>query len=229
VPKVLVPVAGRPFIDWLVSTLPPEVFSEILLLIGYLGEQVREHCGDGSRYGIPIRYSQEPEPLGTAGAIRYAAELLADTFVVLNGDTYIELDYSDLLAAHVRNGAVGTMVVVRANDPAIRPNVRVEADGRITCYAKNDATADLNATDAGVVVFDKSVLELVPTDQPSGLEHHVFPVLAAENRLRGYMAPSEFYDMGTEQGIARLGAFLMDRPPSGCGASHTGSVEHGPI
>ena len=202
VPKVLVPVAGKPFIDWLISTLPPDVFDEILLLIGYLGEQVREYCGDGSRYGIPIKYSQEPQPLGTAGALRYAAEKLAETFVLINGDTYIELDYPDLLSFHKSHGKIATMVLAKPYDPSIPPNVRVEPDGRITKYAKNSSDPTFNATDAGVVVFQKGVLSYIPSRSPAGLEKTVFPTLAAANLLFGYVQPSViFYDMGTPQGL----------------------------
>jgi mannose-1-phosphate guanylyltransferase len=176
----------------------------MLLLIGYLGDQVREHCGDGRRYGIPIRYSQEPEPLGTAGALRYAADLLADTFVLLNGDTYIQLDYPDLLAAHERHGTTGTMVLAQPYDPAIPCNVRVEPEGGITRYAKSVLDLELNATDGGVAVFERSLLSHIPDHGPTGLESVVYTSLIALGELSGYVTGGTYYDMGSALGLERL-------------------------
>lgn len=197
VPKVLVPVAGRPFLDWLIATLPPGLFSDLLLLIGYLGEQVRDHCGDGSRYGLPIRYSQEPAPLGTAGALRFAARLLADRFVLINGDTYVEPGYAALKAAHRASPRVGTMVVGRSPDPAVGPNLRLEPDGRISRYAKGHPSGDLNAVDAGVTLFERSVLDHIPDRYRVGLEEGVYQELSVQGLLHGFWAPQPFYDMGT--------------------------------
>ena len=81
IPKVLVPVAGRPFVDWLLDALPRDVFDEVLLLTGYLGEQVEEYCGKGERYDLRIKYSREPEPMGTAGALRHAAATWVECWV----------------------------------------------------------------------------------------------------------------------------------------------------
>lgn len=201
VPKILISVGGRPFIDWVIDTLPRDLFDELLLLTGYLGDRVREYCGDGSRYGIAIRYSCEPQPLGTAGALRHASDLLGRTFVLLNGDTYIELDYLDLLAFHHSQPSIATMVVARPYDPEIRPNVRVEPDGRITKYAKGEPAPDLNAVDAGVAVFDKEVISFIPERDPVGLETHVFSRLVAHGQIAGYRADAVFYDIGTPEGL----------------------------
>jgi len=201
IPKVLVPVAGRPFLDWLVATLPRDLFTEVLLLVGYLGDQVCEYCGDGSRYGMTITYSQEPEPLGTAGALRFAADMLGDRFVLLNGDTYIELDYGDLLGFHTRMGATVTMVLARPYDLAILPNVRVEPDGRVSRYAKGVSAPDLNGIDGGVAVFDREVLRYIPEGGPRALEGGVFQALVVARQLAGYVTGNVYYDMGTDSGL----------------------------
>ncbi len=208
VPKVLAPVAGRPFLDWLIAALPPGLFGELLLLIGHLGEQVRDHCGDGSRYGLPIRYSREPAPLGTAGAVRFAAPLLADQFVLINGDTYVEVHYAALETAHRASARVGTMVVGRSFDPAVRPNLRVEADGRISRYAKRQPSHELNAVDAGVTLFERSVLDHIPDTCPVGLEQGVYQELSGQGLLYGFRAPDPFYDMGTPALLEALARHL---------------------
>ena len=208
VPKVLVPVASRPFIDWVIESLPRDLFDEVLMLTGHLGEQVEQHCGDGSRYDLRMNYSQEPEPLGTAGALCHAADLLAERFVLLNGDTYIELDYRELWAAHHRMRGIATMALGRPYDPTICPNVRVEHDGRVTRYAKGESPGGLNAVDAGVGALERQILSYIPDEYPSGLEHGVYARLAAQGEFSGYLTDGMYYDIGTVSGLERLSVVL---------------------
>ncbi|MCD6351024.1 MAG: NTP transferase domain-containing protein [Armatimonadetes bacterium] len=211
IPKVLVPVAGRPFVDWLLDALPRDVFDEVLLLTGYLGEQVEEYCGKGERYDLRINYSREPEPMGTAGALRHAAAALAERFVLINADTYVRLDYADLLAqhsTHVAAGAIGTMVVGEPYGGGASPNVRLQADGLILAYAKHAEAPGLNGVDAGVIVFERRVLDYVPERRPVGLEEGVFQQLSADGLLAGYRAAEPFYDMGTPEGRDALADYL---------------------
>jgi len=121
------------------------------------------------------------------------------------------LEYADLLATHERRACIGTMVLAQPYDSAIPPNVCVEPDGRVTCYAKGEQVCGLNATDAGVVVFNKSVLELIRPGKPRGLEHDVFARLSAMDELSGYTAATMFYDMGSPTGTADTAAHLRRR------------------
>jgi NDP-sugar pyrophosphorylase family protein len=207
VPKVLAPVAGRPFIDWVIATLPREVFSEVLLLIGRLGEQIREYCGDGDRYGLPVAYCEESEPLGPAGALRNAERLLAETFVRVNGDTYLPLDYPDLLAAHTAGGALATIVVAPAYSPEIGPNLEVAEDGTVTAYEKGSPNPRLNAIDAGIAVFSRQALAHIPPSRPSREEEFYASLLAA-GQLRACRHTACYYDMGTPHGHSVLEALL---------------------
>ena len=215
-PKVLVPVAGRPFIDWLIDALPRDTFDEVLMLTGYLGDQVESHCGDGSQYGLPVTYSREPEPLGTAGAMAFAAAKLQEQFVVLNGDTYIEPDYARLLAAHKRLGAMATMVVATPPRDDIRPNVQLGQDGMVVRYAKGIDDPSLTLVDAGVLLAARDVLSLIPATRPSGLEVDVFPRLADERRLAAVVVDRPYLDVGTPQGLA-----AMQAQPAVCRTQYT--------
>ena len=220
VPKVLVPVAGRPFIEWLIESLPRDLFGEVLMLTGHLGEQVEQHCGDGSRYGRRLVYSQEPKPLGTAGALRHARDLLHEHFVLLNGDTYLALDYGELLDFHDRARTTGTMVLAKPHDPSIRSNVRVEPSGRVSRYAKGAPDPRLNGTDGGVAVFDRNVLRHIPGSGPSALEDGIFQALAENDQLAGYVTGHVYYDMGTDPGLRAMEAIMG---PGGQSADALGS------
>ena len=211
-PKVLVPVAGRPFIDWVIETLPRDVFDEVLMLTGYLGDQVESHCGDGSRYGLPVTYSREPEPLGTAGALAFAAADLREQFVVLNGDTYIEPDYARLLTVHGSMAIMATMVVAGPPREDIRPNVQLGQDGMVVRYVKGIDDPSLTLVDAGVLVARRDVLSLIPAARPSGLEVDVFLALAQRRQLAAVLLESAHFDMGTPEGLQAL---ARDRPTPG--------------
>ena len=101
-PKPMVEVEGRPFLEFIVEHIAGQGFRDILLLTGHLGEHVSDHFGDGRRFGVSIRYSREPQPLGTGGAIRAAWEQLADDFLLLYGDSFLPIDYVDVASAFHR-------------------------------------------------------------------------------------------------------------------------------
>src|SRR5450755_506174 len=94
VPKPMVPVAGRPYLEYQLRLLGEQSIRDIVLLTGYLGEQIEEYFGDGSRLGLSLRYSCEPAPMGTGGALRDGSSLLDDVFLVIYGDSYLPIDYA---------------------------------------------------------------------------------------------------------------------------------------
>ena len=111
VPKPMVRVAGRPYLEHQLQLLKSQNISNVLILTGYMGEQIEEYFGDGSRLGISIRYSRESQPLGTAGAPRKASQMLASTFILLYGDSYLPIKYGDALERLYSSGTQGVMVV----------------------------------------------------------------------------------------------------------------------
>jgi N-acetyl-alpha-D-muramate 1-phosphate uridylyltransferase len=212
VPKLLLPVAGRPFAAWLLERLASAGFDEALLCIAHLGNMVRDEVGDGRRFGISVRYADEgPVLLGTAGALRRALPDLAPTFLVTYGDSYLPFDYAAPLAdldAHPM--AMGTMAVFKNDDRWDRSNTRIDGD-RVVCYEKRarDAAFDpaIDHIDYGAIALRREVIASLPPGVPLGLDV-VQRDLAARDLLRALPAPRRFFEIGSPEGLADLEAEL---------------------
>jgi NDP-sugar pyrophosphorylase family protein len=212
VPKILLPVAGRPFGAWLLERLAACGFGEAVLCIGHLGGEVRRELGDGGAFGLHVRYVEDGERLlGTAGALRRALPLLEPCFLVTYGDSYLPFDYLAPLrdlAAH--RGALGTMAVFRNDDRWDTSNTAVEGE-HVVRYEKRprDAPRDheLAFIDYGATALRREVVEALADGQVHDLSA-VQRELAAAGRLRAYVAERRFFEIGSEQGLADLEAEL---------------------
>src|SRR5581483_1322783 len=135
VPKPMLPVLGRPFIEHQIELLRASGVRRFLLLVGYLGEQIEAHLGDGARYGVTIEYSYEPTPLGTGGALKNAADKLEDDFLLINGDTLLELDYKALLSRFRESGRMVTIAATRNAPGQDRKSTRLNSSHANISYA----------------------------------------------------------------------------------------------
>jgi NDP-sugar pyrophosphorylase family protein len=204
-PKPLLEVAGEPFLLHQLRLLAANGARSVVLCTGYLGEQVEERIGD-ERFGIRITYSHDgPELAGTLGAIRRALRLLPERFLVLYGDTYLQLDYRAAADAWDASGLGGLMTVFRNDGTWDTSNV-VYRDGRVVAYDKGAPTPDMHWIDYGLGGLDVSVLELVdPLESDlSKLQRR----LAATGELCGYEATERFYEIGTAAGLTETDKFL---------------------
>jgi NDP-sugar pyrophosphorylase family protein len=212
VPKILLPVAGRPFAAWLLERLAAAGFGEALLAIGHLGGEVRSAVGDGAAFGLHVRYAEDGERLlGTAGALRRALPELEPTFLVTYGDSFLPFDYEGPLRdlrAHPE--AMGTMAVFRNDDRFDRSNTAVAGD-LVVRYDKRprDAApdADLRYIDYGATALRREVVAALPEGVPWDLSA-VQRALAARGVLRAFPAERRFFEIGSEQGLADLEAEL---------------------
>jgi NDP-sugar pyrophosphorylase family protein len=200
IPKPMVPVAGKPFLEHQISCLREQGIQDILLLTGYLGEQIEQFFGDGSEHGVRIAYSKEEVPLGTAGAVQLAASKLNDIFLVLNGDTYLPMVYDHVFDLFLRLQPEGLVVARRKYGLAAKANLVVAKDWRVVGTDPTHATH----INAGAMVFRKSVLDLIPAEKPHSLDLDLFPKLIERNALRAYETPVEYFDMGTPNGLKSL-------------------------
>ena len=139
VPKPMVPVGGTPYLEYQLRLLREQAITDIVLLTGYLGEQIEEHFGDGSRFGLSIRYSREDSPLGTGGALRIAKPLLADSFLVIYGDSYLPIQYGDVLTTLAASTASGVVTVYDndQDDTGVTNNIALDETHTITRYEKD--------------------------------------------------------------------------------------------
>jgi NDP-sugar pyrophosphorylase family protein len=210
IPKALVDVAGRPFIDHQLALLRAAGVRRVVLCLGYLGEMVEEHLGDGSAHGLELSYSHDgPLPRGTAGALRRAAPLLGELFWVLYGDSYLEVDYRAVLEALPPRPALGLMTVLRNGNRWDRSNA-VYRGGRVLRYDKRSASADMEYIDYGLTLLRSTVLEFVPPARPYDLAD-LYADMAERGQMAGYEVTRRFYEIGSPVGLAETRAYLQVR------------------
>lgn len=205
-PKALIPVCGSPFIDWQLQRLTSSGATDVLLCVGHLGEAIADFVGDGGRWGLEIGYSWErDELLGTAGALRHAAEesLLAEIFTVTYGDSYLDLDLSRVEDTFRRSGLPGLMTVYR-NDRRLERSNADFVDGRVVYDKTAAAERRFSYVDYGLSMLERAeLLKRVPASGPSDLAE-VFRALSSEGQLAGFLVQERFYEIGSEQGLADL-------------------------
>jgi MurNAc alpha-1-phosphate uridylyltransferase len=207
IPKALIEVAGHPFLWHQLQLLKRHGVRRVVLLVGYLGEQVRQHFGDGSELGIAIDYSFDgPVLLGTAGAIRQALPILPERFFVLYGDSYLPCDYGAVEKAFYRCGLPALMTVYR--NEGLYDSSNVEYDGRrILRYDKQSPTPAMRHIDYGLGAFHRSVFAAIPAGKGRDLST-VFQNLLSAGSLAAFEAHERFYEIGSSEGLRDTIEFL---------------------
>jgi mannose-1-phosphate guanylyltransferase len=200
VPKTVVPLVDRPLIVYMLEWLRRHGVDDVIMSCGFLATGVRSVLGDGSQLGLSLRFLEEPEPRGTAGALKFAEKLLDERFLMLNGDVLTDLDLSAQIAQHDATGAVGTLALVPVADPSSYGLVRVRADHSVVEFLEKPSDTsrlDTNLISAGAYVLERSVLDLIPADQKVSIEREVWPLLV-DHGLHGFADDSAYWiDIGT--------------------------------
>lgn len=202
-PKTLASVGDKPFLELLVRQLGSQELHQLVMCTGYLAEQIQEVFQDGSDFGATIEYSKETVPLGTAGALKLAQRYVQNEseFLVINGDTFLEIDFNELILSHRKHGSLATMAVLPIENSSRYGTVQVGADGRILGFLEKKGQNAPGIINAGVYVFSNAVLSLIPQG-PVSLERDVFPLLMEQ----GFYAIEQrgmFIDIGTPDDYAR--------------------------
>jgi mannose-1-phosphate guanylyltransferase len=203
VPKPAVTLVDRPFLAYAIEWLAAHGVSEVVLACGFLPDVLRDALAEEEdRAGTAITYCAEPEPLGTAGAIRFAAEALAerldDRFLALNGDVLADLDLSALLRAHEERGARATIGLHPVEDSAAYGLVRCDENGAVLEFTEKTGEPVPGEINAGAYVLERSVLDLIPAGRAVSIEREVFPRLVGEG-LRGLRLDGYWMDIGTPE------------------------------
>ena len=208
-PKPMVPVAGKPFLEHGVRQLARQGFPELLLLVGHRAEAIEAHFGAGEGFGIRIAYSRELEPLGTGGAIRLAAPRMPGRFLMLYGDLYRDVDYAAFCERH--DQALAVYPYVEGLTTIACANVGLDpSGGRVAVYRKGDAAAGLSHVDAGFGVFRREAAALLP-EGASSFEEQVYPRLAASGELEAELVDRAFFDIGNPADLAHARAHFSQR------------------
>ncbi len=207
IPKLLVEVAGEPFFSHQIRLLKKAGLTQLVLCVGYLGEQIVELYGDGAKWGVKIEYSFDgPKLLGTGGALIKALPLLGESFYVLYGDSYLPIDYAAVGEFFLRSGRSGLMTVFENHGRYDRSNVWFEA-GEIKAYDKKTPLPQMHHIDYGLGLFRAAAFDDYPRDAVVDLAE-VQQALVARHQLAGYEIKQRFYEIGSPAGLAELDALL---------------------
>jgi mannose-1-phosphate guanylyltransferase len=200
VPKPVVPLVDRPFLAYMLEWLKGHGVNDVVMSMGYLATAVRNVLGDGSAYGLRLRYVEEPDPRGTAGALKFAESLLEERFLMLNGDVLTDIDLTAQIAQHERTNATATLALVPVEDPSAYGLVRLDDDGAVREFVEKPSPdqIDTNLISAGAYVLERSILDLVPPDKNVSIEREIWPQLVG-NGLYGFAADAYWLDIGTPQ------------------------------
>ena len=200
VPKPVVPLVDRPFIVYMLEWLRRHGVDDVIMSCGFLATSVRNVLGDGSQLGLRLRFVEEPEPRGTAGALKYAEDLLDERFLMLNGDVLTDIDLTDQIAQHQRTGAVGTLALVAVEDPTAYGLVRLNDDRSVREFVEKPTAdeIDTNLISAGAYVLDRAVLDRIPPERNVSIEREVWPALVGAG-LYGFPADAYWLDIGTPE------------------------------
>jgi mannose-1-phosphate guanylyltransferase len=200
-PKQMLPLVGVPMIECVFEMLAKHDVNEVVLSLGYLPDHFIEAYPDGAIAGVKITYAVEPEPLDTAGAIKFAATFAGvdETFLVVNGDVLTDLDVTALVAFHRARGAAGTIALHAVEDPSRFGVVVTDDDGRVSAFIEKPPReeAPTNLINAGTYVFEPSVLELIESGRRVSVERETFPALAAAGTLYAMDDRAYWLDTGT--------------------------------
>lgn len=214
VPKPMIPVNDKPFLEWQIRALVAHGITEIILCVSYKAEAIIDYFGNGRVLGAHIDYSAEPQPMGTAGALRLAQRDFTDTALVLNGDTYLPIDYALLIQQHLQwvreHDAVASICLTQVANAARYGQVLVDPQQHIIRFEEKSNTAQAGWVNAGVYVFEPNILDSIPANRACSMERDVFPVLLSQRRLFGIPVARNFIDMGTPEGYAELSATLRE-------------------
>ena len=199
IPKPVVPLVGRPFISYMLEWLRSHGVDDVILSCGHMADGVRGVLGDGESLGIRLRYIEEPEPLGTGGALKFAEDLLDERFFMLNGDVLTDIDLTAELAQHEQTGALATLALIGVEDPSAYGLVPMNSDNSVREFIEKPG-AEQTETDlinAGAYIIERRVLDgMAPAGTNISIEREVFPTLVGRG-LYGCPADGYWLDIGT--------------------------------
>ncbi|UCH50350.1 MAG: NDP-sugar synthase [Chloroflexota bacterium] len=210
--KAMVPVLNKPFIEYVIRYLSNHNIKEIILALGYKPDCITDYLGDASQLGTKLIYSVETEPLGTAGAIKHAEQYIDDTFFIMNGDIFTDLNLTDMLRFHRNKGAKVTIALTPVDDPTRFGVVETDSNQRVTRFIEKPKPEQVtsNMINAGVYIVENQVLKRIPRGKRFMFERDVFPELLAEGGpVFSYATDAYWIDTGTPEQYLQLSGDLM--------------------
>ena len=213
IPKAMVLVKNRPFLEYQIELLKNNGLTDIVLCIGHKGDIIQKQFGDGSKFNITISYSCEDTLLGTGGAVRKAINMLKDSFFVLYGDAYLDIDYRKIIKYFNQIDFPALLVVYKNGGKFDTSNV-IFTDGELKLYDKQNATKQMQYIDYGLSILSKRIVkQYIPMNTFYDLAD-CYNILSKTNQLAGYEVTKRFYEIGSTSGLQDFINFI-ERQESG--------------
>ena len=216
-PKPMAPIDDKPFLEHQIDFLKNNNLDQIVFCVGYLREKIQAYFGDGRKWEIAIHYAIEKELLGTAGALKNAEKFISSPFFVLNGDSYFDIDLSEMASLHERkksedNRCLGTIALVEVADKRNFGSIGLDSDLFITDFKeKSNTDSTPGLINAGIYLFEPDVFQLIPAARQVSIEKETFPALLEKGyRLAGYQGHGFFVDIGSPEGFFEFQDYLKE-------------------
>jgi len=201
IPKPLIPVQGKTLTEQSMDVIKEAGIKTIYLSIGHMGDRIKEYFGDGSKFGVDMKYIIEDEPLGTAGWMRIVDKNHPDfdeDFIVINGDNLFNIDLNEVLAAHNKNDALVTIALTKVEDPSPYGVAKLDGNKILEFVEKpKKEEAPSNCINSGYYIFSKEVFNILPDKKKIMFERDIFPQAASIGRLFGFPSDAQWFDTGT--------------------------------
>jgi NDP-sugar pyrophosphorylase family protein len=202
-PKPMAAISDKPFLEYQIELLKRDGIGDIVFCVGYLSEQIQNHFGNGDKWGIKINYSIEEELLGTSGALKLAQRFIRGPFLVLNGDSYLDIDLPKFAKFYqekkAKCGGLGAMALIEIDDARNYGSVTINAEFEILSFNEKSESAEASKLiNAGIYILEPEILDFIPAAKKVSLEKETFPTLLnLGHRLFGYRTEGYFVDIGT--------------------------------
>lgn len=210
IPKPMIRLNNRPFLEYLMDLLKENGISEVVLLLGYLHEKIVDHFQDGSKFGMCIHYSIGDVSFKTGKRIKNAENLLKENFLLMYCDNYWPLNIQNLIALHSKNETMATVTVFTNKDSSTKNNMLVSEDGYVMHYDKSRTNKQLNGVEIGFYIVNKNILKLMPETNFS-FEKEILPQLIQKRQLSGYLTDHKYYSIGSLERLSTTEKFLSPK------------------
>lgn len=206
VPKPMIDVCGKPILQYQIECLRDQGITDIILVIGHMGDIIRRYFGDGQKYGVSIDYIVEETPLGTAGALYYLKDRIKDDFLLLNGDIIFDVDFLRFMKYHKEKGADATICTHPNSHPYDSGLIFADQEGYVTrwLHKEDERLYYRNRVNAGVHILSPRVLERFTEVKKTDLDREILKALIPERKLLAYDTPEYIKDMGTPERYAKV-------------------------
>jgi NDP-sugar pyrophosphorylase family protein len=213
IPKALLNVANKPFIEWQLEYLQGQGVTRVVICIGYLGELIKKNIGTGEQFGLQVYYSNDgPNLLGTGGALKQALPKLGDNFFVLYGDSFLPLDFVNVQKAYINSGKKALMTIFQNHDLWDKSNV-IFKEGRILEYDKYNPKPEMTYIDYGLGVLSSELFIQYPKFAPFDLAD-IYKNLSLQEQLAGLEVNERFYEIGSKSGLKAAEEFFLNKRKS---------------